>query len=78
MTDHQILELMAFVQVMLVIYGIVELRRAAGLFKAGVELVTQTVGDISRQVTASGRELVELGRVEGEKMRDELKALSDR
>jgi glycerol kinase len=78
MTDHQILGLMAFTQVILVIYGIVELRRAAGLFKAGIELVTQTVGDISRQMAASSKELAELVRVEGEKVRDELRASSVR
>ena len=39
MTDRQILGFMAFVQVMLAICGIVELRRAAGLFKAGIEFV---------------------------------------
>jgi len=78
MTDHQILGLMAFMQVILIIYGIVELRRAAGLLKAGIELATQTVGDISRPVAASSKELVELVRVEGEKVRDELRASSAR
>ena len=39
MTDHRILGFRAFAQVMLAVYGIVELRRAAGLFKAGIELV---------------------------------------
>lgn len=74
MTDHQILGLMAFVQVMFAVYGIIEIRRAAGLFKAGIELMVQAMGDISRQVAASSKELAELVRMEGEKTRDELKA----
>jgi len=74
MTDHQILGLMAFAQVVLAVYGLIEIRRAAGLFKAGIKLMAQTMGDIARQVAASSKELAELVRVEGEKIRDELKA----
>ncbi len=39
MTDHQILGLRAFAQVMHAVYGIGELIRVAGLFKAGIEFV---------------------------------------
>jgi len=54
MTDHQILGLMAFAQVVLAVDGLIEIRRAAGLFKASIELMAQTMGDIARQVAAGG------------------------
>jgi len=78
MTDHQILGLMAFAQVMLVVYGIIEIRRAAGLFKVGIELMVQAMGDISRQIATSNKELAELVRAEGEEIRDEFKASAGR
>lgn len=78
MTEHQLLGFMAFAQAILVIYGIIEIRRATGLFKAGIELVVQAMGDISRQVAASSKELAELVRMEGEKIREALKGSTSR
>lgn len=78
MTEHQILGLMAFAQVVLTVYGIIEIRRAAGLFKAGVDLVAQAMGNIARQVAVSSRDLAELVRTEGESIRNELTASSRR
>lgn len=78
MTEHQILGLMAFAQVVLTVYGIIEIRRAAGLFRSGVDLVAQAMGDIARQVAVSSRDLAELVRHEGESMRNELTASSRR
>lgn len=78
MTEHQLLGFMAFAQAILVIYGIIEIRRATGLFKAGIELLVQAMGDISRQVAASSKELAELVRMEGEKIREELKGSTSR
>jgi hypothetical protein len=63
---------------MLVVYGIIEIRRAAGLFKAGIELMAQTMGNISRQIATSNKKLAELVRAEGEKIRGEFKASAGR